>query len=229
MLTKSIAAFMLVLGFMQNSFTSSMPDRNIDNPIFVVNRNHLISCFYQPELSKISVYDVTREVSRDIEEPLREIVSAAKSDGLNLHIVSGYRSYKKQTHVFDKKMNKVKDMEKALNFVALPGSSEHQLGRCADVSYANWQGLNKSFENTKQGKWVRANCYDYGFIIRYLPGYERITGYLYEPWHIRYVGTEHAKKIKEMGEISLEQYVSRLRKEKYQEILNTESFQWKYK
>lgn len=228
MLSKTIATFLLVTGLMQNSFFGTMPDRNINNELFLVNRDYLVSSEYYPEISTISAYGVTREISSTILDPLNELIAGAKSDGLDMHIVSGYRSYKKQTKVFDKKMDTVKDIDKALDFVALPGSSEHQLGVCADVSYDNWRGINSSFANTKQGKWIKENCYKYGFIVRYPYEYENITGYKYEPWHIRYIGKENSLKIKELEDIPLEYYVSRLRKNKYIEILNSEQFKWKY-
>lgn len=223
MLNKITLTILLITGLMQNSFIDTMPDRYIKSSLFLVNRNYLVQGSYIPELDKITAYGVSRPIDKRIKEPLEELVDAAKQDGIDMHIVSAYRSFNKQSNVFNKKIKKVKSIDKALEFVALPGSSEHQLGICADVSYDNWQGINQHFENTKQGKWIKENCYNHGFIIRYLRGYEKITSYLYEPWHIRYIGKEHSQAIKNQGIIPLEFYVSRLRKDKYINILQDSS------
>ncbi len=83
---------------------------------------------------------------------------------------------------------------------ALPGASEHQLGLAMDVAQRNSSQLNSGFGNTEAGKWVAANAYRFGFIVRYQEGMEDITGYSYEPWHIRYVGKEYANEIYAFGQ-----------------------------
>ena len=88
-------------------------------------------------------------------------------------------------------------------YSARPGYSEHQSGLAIDVN-----SLDQDWENTPEGKWLSANCYKYGFIIRYPKGKEDITGYMYEPWHIRYVGKDLAEKLYNNGNwLTLEEYL----------------------
>ena len=97
--------------------------------------------------------------------------------------------------------------------VAPPGSSEHQLGLAMDLGCKRNSSLTESFGNTDEGAWVRENCARFGFIIRYKAEWTETTGYSYEPWHVRYVGEEHAQRIAEM-DIPLEDYTAQLRRAK---------------
>jgi D-alanyl-D-alanine carboxypeptidase len=95
--------------------------------------------------------------------------------------------------------------ETALN-VALPGKSEHALGLALDLISNQYSELDEKQQTTAEAKWLAENCYKYGFILRYPPEKTNITGIVYEPWHYRYVGEEHAAKITERG-ITLEEYI----------------------
>jgi LAS superfamily LD-carboxypeptidase LdcB len=137
---------------------------------------------------------------------LEEMFRAAKADGINLYAVSGYRSYARQEAIFASNVRKY-GLEKANQFSAKPGQSEHQTGlamdiTCTSVSY----GLTQRFGSTKEGIWVKENANKFGFILRYQQGKESITGYQYEPWHLRYVGKEAAKEITERN-VTLEEYL----------------------
>lgn len=126
----------------------------------------------------------------------------ALNEGINLKIRSGFRSYNTQSSLYN---NYVKRDGKtaADTYSARAGHSEHQTGLAADIN-----SLEQSFINTKEGKWLNDNCYKYGFIIRYPKGKESITGYMYEPWHIRYVGVDIATKLYNNGNwLSLEEYL----------------------
>lgn len=125
--------------------------------------------------------------------------SAAAKDGVNLYIVSGYRSYDTQKRIYN---NYVAKDGKALadTYSARPGTSEHQTGLAMDLN-----SLSSSFGNTREGKWLEKNCHKYGFIIRYPKGKQNVTGYVYEPWHVRYIGVEKATKIYKSG-LCLEEY-----------------------
>ena len=91
-------------------------------------------------------------------------------------------------------------------YSAPPGASEHQLGLAMDITLAKYNGtLSVNFGNTKEGAWIRENAHKYGFIVRYLQGKEEVTGYKYEPWHIRYLGVDLATELYEKG-ITLEEY-----------------------
>ena len=125
----------------------------------------------------------------------------AKSLGLNLWIASGYRSYATQKRLYNNYVSS-DGKEAADTYSARPGYSEHQTGLAFDLN-----SVEESFANTDEGKWVKDNCYRYGLIIRYPKGKESITGYIYEPWHLRYVGVELATKLYNDGNwITLEEY-----------------------
>jgi len=121
--------------------------------------------------------------------------------GLNLYISSGYRSYYDQKYIYNNYVKR--DGQAAADtYSARAGHSEHQTGLAFDLNT-----INAAFANTEEGKWVADNCYKYGLIIRYPKGKESITGYIYESWHLRYVGVELATKLYNDGEwITLEEY-----------------------
>ncbi len=125
----------------------------------------------------------------------------ASSLGLNIYISSGYRSYYDQKYIYN---NYVKNdgQKNADTYSARAGHSEHQSGLAFDLN-----SISNEFGYTDEGKWVNENCYLYGFIIRYPEGKSSITGYIYEPWHLRYVGVELATKLYNNGDwITLEEY-----------------------
>ena len=119
--------------------------------------------------------------------------------------VSAYRSYKTQKALFDYYVKR-DGYAKARTYSAIPGTSEHQTGLAIDVSGSNGKCAAAScFANTKEASWLKKNCGKYGFIIRYPKGKEKITGYKYEPWHLRYVGNI-STPIQTNG-ITLEEYL----------------------
>ncbi len=127
--------------------------------------------------------------------------SDASGDGVSLKVISGYRSYSRQSTIYNNYVSK-DGKAKADTYSARAGHSEHQTGLAADIN-----SLSTSFINTKEGKWLNDNCYKYGFIIRYPKGKNDITGYMYEPWHIRYVGVDLATKLYNSGNwITIEEY-----------------------
>ena len=128
-----------------------------------------------------------------------KLQSAASYAGYNLWITSGFRSYWDQQTLYN---NYVwRDGQAAADrYSARAGHSEHQSGLAIDVNYAG-----QAFVGTPEAAWLAANCADYGFIIRYPDGKENITGFKYEPWHIRYVGTDLAKKLTNSG-LTIEEY-----------------------
>ena len=141
---------------------------------------------------------------------LEDMFNAALTESaLKLLAVSGYRSYGTQQVLFNQKAAAVSAATASLT-VAKPGESEHQLGLAMDLKATPTSNLSASFAKTKQGQWVAENAHRFGFIIRYKEEWTDITGYAYEPWHIRYVGKEHAAIIYEM-DIPLETYIAALR------------------
>lgn len=133
-------------------------------------------------------------------QALMELQSAASSVGYDLPLLSGYRSYATQKNTYAYWCNLYGE-EYAQNVSALPGHSEHQTGLAFDVA-----SLKSSFGDTEAGKWLESHCAEYGFILRYPKNKTHITGYYYEPWHIRYVGKEHSIPIMNQ-KITLEEYL----------------------
>lgn len=129
----------------------------------------------------------------------QEMQNAAARDGIRLTIVSGYRSYTRQEALYNKYVAKDGKAE-ADRYSARPGYSEHQSGLAMDLN-----SVDDSFAYTKEAKWIAENCSKYGFIIRYPKGKESITGYIYEPWHVRYLGVELAEAITASG-LTFEEY-----------------------
>lgn len=131
--------------------------------------------------------DFAPELEPICEECFVRMANNAWEEGLTLFIGSSFRSYSDQVEVFASYM-KADDGEKVSNYSARPGFSEHQTGLAIDCNT-----IDSDFGYTAEGRWLEEHAHEYGFIIRYPKGKEDITGYEYEPWHIRYVGYEAAK------------------------------------
>lgn len=185
---------------------------NINNnikSIILVNKTFGLEKGYEPEdLVEIEVKS-NKEIllRREANKNLERMFEDAKKEGINLLAVSGYRSYEYQEDVYNNEVYN-NGKEYADKYVAKPGYSEHQTGLVVDVLAVNYTKMDENFENTKECMWLHKNIHKYGFILRYLKGKENITGYNYEPWHIRYVGTEHSLKIKEK-DLTLEEYLGK--------------------
>jgi len=148
-----------------------------------------------------------RKMRKAAAAALERLFAAADKEGLKLYAVSGYRSYKTQAALFDAYVKRDGEAA-AARYSARPGMSEHQTGLAMDVSCAAADfKLEESFGETTEGKWLAKHAPDYGFIIRYPKGTEKITGYQYEPWHIRYLGKELAQEVASQG-ITLDEYFS---------------------
>lgn len=126
-------------------------------------------------------------------DALEELFKKAQEDGCKLYAISGYRSYTTQETLFQKSID-MNGLEHTNKYLAKPGHSEHQTGLTMDVTTASINfDVVTEFDNTKEGIWLKDNSYKLGFVIRYPKDKEDITKYSYEPWHIRYVGTEVAE------------------------------------
>lgn len=136
---------------------------------------------------------------------LERMAAAAKSQGINLMLASGYRSYSEQQTVYQGYVNS-QGQTAADTFSARPGHSEHQTGLAADLEPTSRQcEVDQCFENTPEGQWLAANADSYGFIIRYQKNAQSLTGYEYEPWHVRYVGQALAAELSRSPQ-TLEQF-----------------------
>ncbi len=139
---------------------------------------------------------------------LEELFAAAKASNFNLLLTSGYRSYDVQVSVYN---GYIKSMGQAETdrTSARPGHSEHQTGWAVDVEPSSKKcELEACFGDMPEGAWVSANAYRFGFIIRYTKDKESVTGYAYEPWHLRYVGTDLADEMHHKGVETLEEFFS---------------------
>ena len=147
-------------------------------------------------------------------EAYMEMINACKAAGYSPVNCSGYRTQETQQSLYDNKVQRLissgmsEDEAKteAAKAVAIPGTSEHQLGLAVDLVDANMQDLTSAQESTETQKWLMANSWRYGFIHRYPNGKTDITGIIYEPWHYRYVGKDAAQEIFNR-DITLEEYL----------------------
>ena len=139
-------------------------------------------------------------------QALEELFAAAEEEDIILYAVSGYRSYALQKSVYNRHVQN-SGQAYADRISARPGHSEHQTGLAMDItSKSVGFGLKTKFGETPEGQWVAENAHRFGFIIRYPEGKEDLTGYNYEPWHLRYVGKAAAQTIFEQ-DLILEEYI----------------------
>ncbi|GGN99673.1 M15 family metallopeptidase [Saccharibacillus kuerlensis] len=179
----------------------------------VVNKERYLPDGYEP--SDLVVPNVPFSFEGTIEKShlrkeaasaLEELFEGAKNANIELYAVSGYRSYVRQQSIYANNVAK-RGEEEAAKFSAPPGTSEHQTGLAMDISALSaGNELEQTFGDTEEGRWVAEHAQEYGFIVHYLKGKEEITGYSYEPWHVRYVGKDLAKAVYDSG-LALEEYL----------------------
>lgn len=197
-------------------------DSFLSNNLLLVNKSNTLRNDYIPSrlvYGKPARGRATVNLRLDGEamENLNSMLEAAYSEGISgMVISSAFRTFDKQTSLFNnktnllsRKMNRRTAMEEASKVVALPGSSEHQTGLAVDICSES-VGLIRNFGNTAQGKWMEDNSWRFGFIIRYPMEKTDITRMIYEPWHVRYIGSGHSELVKSM-DMCLEEYVEYLR------------------
>lgn len=185
---------------LDNKQASKYTINNQDSIYFIVNKQRSLPSSFVP---KNLVTIRGEQLRSDAATAMNRLMAAAVSDDINLKMISGYRSYGYQAGVYSGYVKK-DGQAKADTYSARPGHSEHQTGLAADLGTGTCD-LSACFGNTKGGKWLLANSYKYGFIIRYPDGKENLTGYQYEPWHIRYLGVDLATSVYKSG-LTLEQF-----------------------
>ena len=161
----------------------------------LVNKYYQLPQDYKPELKALPSAYGGLSMRPEAADAFVEMAQAAAQDGFSLRVVSGYRSYHRQTSIYGNYRNQY-GAATADTFSARPGFSEHQTGLAADINTASTRA---HFENTATYRWLTEHCWDYGFILRYPQDKEAITGYRFEPWHYRYVGVDTALAVKESG------------------------------
>ncbi len=158
------------------------------NGILVVNKKYALPKDYNPGLLN------------ETKEAYEKLALAAASMGYTIPVVSGFRNYSTQERIYNNYIS-IYGQKETDTFSAKPGHSEHQSGLAMDVGK-----IDDDYGTTKEGTWLAENAHKYGFIIRYPKGKEHITGYKYEPWHIRYLGVETATAVYKSG-LTLEEYL----------------------
>lgn len=204
---------------------ANMPDRtianndkgvavvtNADSTLVLANKQRNLPPDYEPDdlvvpnvAFSFSGDSPKKQLRQEAAEALESLFAAAENANIDLKAVSGYRSYATQKSLFAYYASQHGEVE-AARFSARPGQSEHQTGLSMDVSSASvGYGLEERFGETEEGRWLVAHAAEYGFIIRYPKGKEEVTGYTYEPWHIRYVGQDVAEQIMDK-DVTLEEF-----------------------
>ncbi len=194
----------------------------------LVSKQYLLSADYLPD-DLVLVADYARsatgiKIRKVAGEALGKMLADMKKAGISdIFVNSAYRDYNKQKNLYTNKVatytSQGYSTEKAAalagQWVAEPGTSEHQTGLAVDFSTSTLRyGLNNSFATTTAGKWLKENCWKYGFILRYPNDKTDITGYAWESWHFRYVGAPHAEYIMK-NQLTLDEYQSALRQNGY--------------
>ncbi|WP_335871628.1 M15 family metallopeptidase [Bacillus sp. 2205SS5-2] len=198
----------------KSSFTQTKPTlaENHDSEMALINKQYFLPNDYipadliEPNVPFTFEEDLPKKLLvKEAALALEEMFAAAKNENVELLAASGYRSFDQQKTLFAWYAD-THGEEEANKFSARAGQSEHQSGLAMDVSSKSVAyDLTEAFGETPEGKWVATHAAEYGFIVRYPKGKEAITGYKYEPWHLRYVGKEMAREIESEG-LTLEEY-----------------------
>lgn len=186
----------------------------------LANKEHPLDKDYKPypisHLENVAKNRLSSDqfMIKEAAEAFDAMTNDAKNiDKIEIVATTAFRTYDRQKQLYDSYVANHGEAQ-ATRFSAKPGSSEHQTGLAVDVTTPsiNYE-LSQDFEVTKAFKWLSENAYKYGFILRFPKGKEEITGYMYEPWHYRYVGLNAAKEIT-LKEITFEEFVENREKEK---------------
>ena len=197
----SAATGKLVIGGETFFFTSTGAN------ILMVNPWNTIPADYQVELVELSD---GHQIAKIMEEALQKMMADCEAAGHKPFLKSAYRTQGTQQVLFDNMVKKHGgNKTTAAQVVAIPGTSEHQLGLAVDITDFSYRDLDYDQEKTETQKWLMEHCWEYGFILRYPNEKSESTGIIYEPWHYRYVGTELSMELKDSG-LCLEEYLDQL-------------------
>lgn len=186
-----------------------LPIWDIDSPgsttVVVNKRRQLQPKDWAP--ADLVMPDVPNTNGQPLRKPAARAIermhAAASAAGAPFVIASGYRPYQMQVELFQSYVDR-DGVEAAETYSARPGHSEHQTGLVADVDDGSGCAFEFCFGDTAAGTWLRKNAYRYGFIVRYPKGQQRVTGYIYEPYHLRYIGKKAARLMHEQRVKTLE-------------------------
>lgn len=177
-----------------------------------VNKEYALPKDYVPEdltvpdiLFDITGFEERKQLRAEASSALEDLFAAARSDGHTLYGVSGYRSYERQKEIFTNNIV-IRGKVHTIRYSAVPGTSEHQTGLSIDISSESMKNkLIPTFATCPEGKWVAENAHHFGYIIRYPKNRTDVTGYAYEPWHVRYVGKNLAEYLHN-NDLTLDEY-----------------------
>lgn len=170
-------------------------------------KNYAPSDLVTPNVKlRLTARDQEMQMRLETAKALEELFAEASQEGVELMVASAYRGYIFQENLY-KRYVAQQGQAGADTQSARPGHSEHQTGLAVDLEPASGEcEIEQCFAETAEGRWVAANAYKYGFVLRYHEGKDSITGYMYEPWHLRYVGKPLAGEIHKLGDPPLEEF-----------------------
>lgn len=181
-------------------YTNTTPSDINDQLLILANKYTYLDANYKPD--DLVTVEGEFMVRKEVRDAYQKMSQQAAQEGLSFHMNSAYRSYQSQQQVYQE-YKQESGQAYADKYASRPGYSEHQTGLAIDITTRRVRF--NSFDETEEYKWLQAHAHEYGFILRFPKGLEKITGYNYEPWHYRYVGVEAATKIKQEN-ITFEEY-----------------------
>jgi LAS superfamily LD-carboxypeptidase LdcB len=200
--TEENAVMYVEIGLDNEFYSNIKPADTSKGTLILVNKYYSIDENYDANLETLGDGYGKGKMNKEAAKHFREMVDAAKKDGIKLRSISAYRSYSSQKSIYENYVKK-DGQKKADTYSARPGHSEHNTGLAVDINTAS---TSAHFEKTKEYEWLINNSYKYGFILRYPEDKMFITGYKYEPWHYRYLNVEIATKIHEL-DVTYEEYL----------------------
>ena len=219
-----MAALLLGTAIGFDSWGFMMPQLNPMDSLLLINKKNkapaIPVALIQPDVDPVEErYRVNTYMRPDAAAALEELFAGAEKDGIKLYALSGFRSYATQKAIFARKRQE-RGEKIANKSSAKAGYSEHQSGLAMDFEGQSMlgKGLVAEIGESAEGIWVAEHCWEYGFILRYQKDKTDITGYIYEPWHVRYVGKKASKEIHDLGDITFEEYLLHLRAERIREM-----------
>ncbi|KRE71608.1 M15 family metallopeptidase [Arthrobacter sp. Soil762] len=207
-MTGAVAGLVLSLGLIAQSVPAvAATNYDIDSASslqVVVNKHRALNPVSYVPATLVRVQG--ERLRAEAADAYKQLAKAAKADGVNIMPISGYRSFSQQASLYDSYVRQY-GQTTADTLAARPGHSEHQTGLAMDIGNASGTcALQACFASTPAGQWAAEHGPEHGFIIRYPAGAEDITGYTYEPWHLRYVGKALALDMQTRQMATLEQY-----------------------
>ena len=195
----------------EDSLDENVQDAIMNGYLSLLNKEYILKGELDIDLVNVGN---GHELEKRSAEAIARMVEDARKEGMYINVTSSYRTYMKQVSLFKNKIRRLESagygnaraVEEAGKVVAVPGTSEHQLGLTVDFVTGSYRVLDEGIRDTKEYQWVEEHAWEYGYVIRYPSGKSGITGIISEPWHLRYVGIPAAKLMTEQ-EICLEEFL----------------------